>query len=378
MKQRRRNGEGWVEKHGETYRARRWGDDGKKETVASGLESKELAEGVLAVFLEGLAVESPIAGETLGSWSRKWLDEREVDGVHRSVDRERHAFKRVSRLPIAELPLAAITPRDVRDWLADQVKTGAAKQTIANALNLLRVCLEKACEQGKLERNPALGVKVPRIASTKEKWTWLRKVELDKLLAPDSEERDVYTVAVYTGLRAGELFGLEWRDVDLAHGVASIRHSWQGTPTKRGEARRVSLLEPAVEALRRQQARSGKRRNVFPARDGEARTENQMPDLGAALRAVGVTRHVRFHDLRHTCASHLIQGTWAPQLVARSLRLEEVQIWLGHTSPATTARYAHLCPEAVAGLVVRTPPALPPNAPKKALRLVASKRRKAE
>jgi integrase len=376
MKQRRRNGEGWVEKHGETFRARRWGDDGRKETIASGLESREEAEGVLAVFMEGLAAESPVAGESLASWSRKWLDARELDGVHRSVTRDRHAFKRVSKEPIAELPLAAVTPRDVRDWLAAQVKTGAAKQTIANALNLLRVCLESACEQGKLERNPALGVKVPRIASTKEKWTWLRAAELEKLLAGDSEERDIYAVAVYTGLRAGELFGLEWPDVDLEHGVASIRHSWQGTATKRGEARRVSLLEPAIEALRRQHTRSKDRRNVFPARDGEARTKDQMPDLGAALRAVGIDRHVRFHDLRHTCASHLIQGSWAPHLVARSMRLEEVQVWLGHTSPATTARYAHLCPEAVAGLVVRTPPALPPNAPKKVLRLVVTKARK--
>lgn len=115
----------------------------------------------------------------------------------------------------------------------------------------------------------------------------------------------------------------------------------------------MALVTPAVEALRRQRERSGGRRHVFPARDGQPRTRDQMPDLAAALAAAGVDRHVRFHDLRHTCASHLLQGTWAPRWLARALRLEEVQVWLGHTSPATTARYSHLCPEAVGGLVVR-------------------------
>jgi integrase len=357
----RKPGEGWIERDRGRFRARYW-LDGRKVTIGS-FDDWAQADAAVLTYASQLASAQPVVGETLASWARKWLDERETDGVHRSVTRDRHAFKRVSRTTLAELPLAAITPRDVRDWLAEQVRTKAAKQTIANALNLLRVCLERACESGRLERNPALGVKVPRIASSKEKWTWLRQDEIGRLLDGEGEERDIYAVAIYTGLRAGELFGLEWPDVDLARGVASVRHSWKGSPTKRGEARRVSLVATAIAALERQQARSGGRRHVFPARDGEGRSENQMPNLGAALRRVGITRHVRFHDLRHTCASHLIQGTWAPRLVARALRLEEVQVWLGHTSPATTARYAHLCPEAVAGLVVRAPRRAPRNAP---------------
>ncbi len=51
----------------------------------------------------------------------------------------------------------------------------------------------------------------------------------------------------------------------------------------------------------------------------------------------GITRRVRFHDLRHTCASHLLMGTWG-----RSWSLDEVRAFIGHSSTATTARYAHL------------------------------------
>jgi integrase len=346
MAKNRRHGEGWIEKSGDRYRARYW-RDGKKVTVAM-CDSMEEADQVLLVYAEGLAKESPIAGETLRSWSEKWLDARETDGVHRSVTRDRHAFKRVTRSEIANLPLASITPRDVRDWVAAQVKSKAARQTVANALNLLRVCLEAACEANKIQ------VKVPRIARTTDEWTWLRPAEMTVLLAAKSEDRDIFAVAIFTGVRAGELFGLEWRDVDFAHGVVTIRHSWKGSPTKGGRVRRVTLMTPAIEALLRQLERSGNRRNVFPARDGEARSKDQMPDLSAALVAAGITRHVRFHDLRHSCASALIQGTWSPKWIARPLRLEEIKEWLGHTSIMATQRYAHLAPEAIAGLVVKS------------------------
>ena len=56
----------------------------------------------------------------------------------------------------------------------------------------------------------------------------------------------------------------------------------------------------------------------------------------------GITRHVRFHDLRHTCASHLMMGGWGV-----ALTLEECRDWLGHSSTIVTQRYAHLSPAGV-------------------------------
>lgn len=361
---------------GVRYRAR-YPVNGKRVNVGV-FDTREGAEGALARFSEGLAAmnaEAPVAGETLLSWSRTWLDEREVDGVHRDVKNDRYACRRWQlAAELSHLPLAAVTARDVRDWVAAQVRTGAAAQTIRNALNLLRVCLESACERGRLDRNPAHGVKVPRIPRTAETWTWLTPPEVALLLAGADEDRDAFAAAVYTGLRAGELFGLERTDVDLDHGVAVIRQSWKGRPTKRGEARRVSLLAPALEALERQLARH-KHRHVFPARDGSARSKDQIPDLAARLEAVGIARHVRFHDLRHTCASALLQGVWAPHWIARPLRLEEVSTWLGHRSFTVTQRYAHLCPEGVAGLVVRNAPPAPRVVPMLQGRTARGKRR---
>ena len=58
--------------------------------------------------------------------------------------------------------------------------------------------------------------------------------------------------------------------------------------------------------------------------------------------AAGMRADVRVHDLRHTCASHLIMGTWG-----RAWRLEEVQVVLGHASRTTTERHARLAPDSI-------------------------------
>ena len=334
--------------------------NGRKQPLGTFPTAAE-AEAAVQLFAAKAAEHRIAAGHTLLTWGELWLDARELDGVHRSVARDRHAWKRVRAASFAQLPLQSIGPNDVRAWMGAQLRTPSkrtgktpARQTMANALNLLRVCLEAACEAGHIENNPARDVRVPRVARTTETWTYLKIDEISRLLSAadevvPAEQRDAYTVAIYTGMRAGELFGLEWADVDLRAGIARVRYSWGATPTKRGEVRTVHLFGPAADALRRQHGRSGKRRHVFPARDGGPRTKDQMPNLGAALRAVGIRRPVRFHDLRHSCASHLVSGSWG-----RAWTLEETARHLGHSTSATTRRYAHLSPEGLARAVRET------------------------
>jgi integrase len=73
--------------------------------------------------------------------------------------------------------------------------------------------------------------------------------------------------------------------------------------------------------------------------------------LARALERAGITRRMRFHDLRHTCASHLLQGTWAPALIREPLRIEELKAWLDHSDIGVTQRYAHLAPDVILGKV---------------------------
>jgi integrase len=83
--------------------------------------------------------------------------------------------------------------------------------------------------------------------------------------------------------------------------------------------------------------------HAFGSEGGYYRTAD-----GASKRSDGIAgraalgRHVRFHDLRHTCAANLISGSWG-----RGWRLEEVREFLGHTEIKTTQLYAHLAPDAL-------------------------------
>jgi integrase len=351
---------GHIEERGGRYRARARVTGGR-ETLGT-FATVEEADSALTLFAEKYREAEPIVGQTMRSWGRKYLELRELDGVHRSVQKDRYLWRRIDASPFADLPLAAVTSRDVRDWVAAQLRTKTertgktpGRQTVVNALNLLRVSLEHACQSGVLEQNPANGVKVPRVARSKEAWTWLRTDEIAKLLGENVElgPRCLFAFAIFTGLRAGEIFGLKWADIDHTRGVASICRSWLGTPTKRGETREVHLFGSALEALKQQRARKLKGPWVFPNELGEPRSKNHKPDLDGWLVKAGVKRHVRFHDLRHTCASHLVSGSWG-----RAWTLEEVAKHLGHSSSAVTRRYAHLCPEGLARAARETRPEL--------------------
>lgn len=81
--------------------------------------------------------------------------------------------------------------------------------------------------------------------------------------------------------------------------------------------------------------------------DGEPAAGQMHAAWDLSWRAWGpaiVGRHVRPHDLRHTCASHLVQGSWG-----RTMSLPELRDWMGHSSTKVTERYAHLAPEGLRG-----------------------------
>lgn len=307
-----------------------------------------------------LASELSLPGsQRLCDYGILWLDAREKSRRVRGIRQERSAWRtHVAGAPFADLPLRAITRPMVARWLTSMLEAGKDPQTVRHALRLVRTCLASAADEGKIDGNPALDVKVPKNMRDDEdaspKWAWLTADEIAALLGAEEvpqASRDVWAVAIYTGLRKGELAGLRWRDVHLdgPQPHLCVVRSYAG-PTKSGKGREVPLLPPALEALRR--IRASKPgigdRLVWPSPSGGVWTGNAWDPGGWRRYACGMTRpdsggvldrHVRFHDLRHTCASHLVQGTWIGPT-----DLYRVKQWLGHSAVSVTTRYAHLAP----------------------------------
>ena len=145
---------------------------------------------------------------------------------------------------------------------------------------------------------------------------------------PDSV--DIVVLALLTGARRGELLGMRWDQLDLTTGIWTKPHP----TTKQRQVHRTPLSQDAVTVLRR---RKNEHADEFVFRDRGAKTHsNRFEDHWREIRAEAGLTDVRFHDLRHSFASHL---------AGAGLSLPTIGRMLGHSKPQTTQRYAHLADE---------------------------------
>lgn len=138
--------------------------------------------------------------------------------------------------------------------------------------------------------------------------------------------RDVCQFALATGMRAGEILGLRWDQVDLSNARASVG----ADQAKSGRARAVPLSEDAIDVLRH---RIGKDPVlVFTRASGRLITQPDARSFNAACKAAGI-EYSRFHDLRHTWAS------WHVQAGTPLFALKELGGW---ETLEMVKKYAHL------------------------------------
>lgn len=241
----------------------------------------------------------------------------------------------------------------IAEWagkMADRIAEGdLAPKSYNNLLNLLHAILAWARHpaQSYLAHDPLLGQKrLPRPRVERE---FLEPREIERLLkAAEPPDDTILRVAVYTGLRRGELFGLQWGDVDWGGGqdggrIEVRRSIYQGditTPKTEKSARMVDVPQRVLDDLAVYRA-------MYPAKDGDYifRTEKGTPldpdnwykrRFLPTVEAAGL-RRVGLHALRHSYASLLINQGESIKYVSRQL---------GHASIQITADlYGHLFKE---------------------------------
>lgn len=207
--------------------------------------------------------------------------------------------------------------------------------TVRNELTVLRHMTRLAQRKWNyLDRVPE--IELPK--APKGRTRFLSEDEIGKLLAACAQSRNqfltaIVTLAINTGMRKSEIMGLTWERIDLDKDLgfnARIRLY----DTKNGEPRGVPLNKAAIAALSGLEPKPEQRTgSVFKRRDGSEWGQIRTAFEKAVERA-GLS-DFRFHDLRHTAASHLAM---------RGRPLREIQEVLGHKSFSMTLRYAHLSP----------------------------------
>jgi len=236
-------------------------------------------------------------------------------------------------------------------------ENGNSAATRRNVLNACKTVFRVAVDDELIVANPAKGIRVERAPRREQNFLTAEEVEAvaDAIVEPYGT---LVRFAAYTGLRAGEIGALRVGRVDLMRGMVDVREAFAEVhgemilgDTKTHQRRSVPLPRFLCDELAAYLAKEGVAadRSAFvfrsptkvPHRVPEdrkpLRNSNFYPRIfKPAIRAAGIERHVRFHDLRHTCAALLIsQGAHPRALMER----------LGHSSVTTSLdTYGHLLP----------------------------------
>ncbi len=227
-----------------------------------------------------------------------------------------------------------------------------SKKTQKNILVLFKTILKRAVKLHWLERLPHIDM--PKVPKYSRNFDYLKTVdEIRRFLeAAEPEGKHIYILyatAVFTGMRAGELAGLLWDSVDLDNGLITVQRSYKNPYTKNMEIRYVPILDVLYEELRWWALNRPHSRIVFPNQRNNIQCQKprvfneifhrvlERAELPQVLRNGKMRPYIRFHDLRHTFASH-----W----MMKRGDIFKLQKILGHKSIEMTMRYAHLDPDA--------------------------------
>jgi tyrosine recombinase XerC len=241
------------------------------------------------------------------------------------------------------LSLQTLSRQAFRHYLARLSQDGVAPASIARKVSTIRTFLRFLVHEGHLEHAPLSGVRGPK--RPRRLPAYLSPEQVTALIEAASgaspgelRDRALLELLYACGLRVSEVTGLDVGDVDLAEGIARVRG-------KGGKERLVLMGRPAVQALRRY-LRDGRpallrqphQQALFlNMRDGQRLSARSVQAIVRryAQRA-GIDRRVWPHLLRHTFATHMLDG---------GADLRVVQELLGHASPTSTQIYMHVTQE---------------------------------
>jgi integrase/recombinase XerC len=242
--------------------------------------------------------------------------------------------------------LSAVKLSDLRSWLAAQSENGAARSTLARRAASARAFLRWATRTGVISTDPSLRLAAPK--TVKSLPGVLRQDEINAVLdvaavAADDQDaihlrdRAILELLYATGIRVGELVGLDVDDVDFGSNLVRVMG-------KGAKQRTVPFGIPAATALqgwlqlgRAQVVISGSGPAMFLGRRGGRVDPRQVRTaVHKVLQHVPDAPDMGPHGLRHSAATHLLEG---------GADLRVVQEMLGHSSLATTQIYTHVSVE---------------------------------
>ena len=278
----------------------------KRYNIKTKVKAKKVEVELIALVHRKIEeVQTPYWHEVIDEYIKA---SREV-GLLESTVHDYQLKLRAHTMPEWEKKLVTeITAKDIRAVISEKLKDRSACQK-KNILGFIRSALQFALEEGYIKLNPTPrmtfrhGIKIKKVL-TKEQ----ANVFLTKAKQFDSEWYPIWAMAVYTGMRNGELYALTWDKVDLERRILIVDAAWNSKDgfksTKSGNDRTLEIAPNLVYILKELQLKNGKTGFVLP-RMYRWDQGDQARQLRMFLMGIGIPP-VRFHDLRATWATIML------------------------------------------------------------------------
>jgi len=351
----RANGEGTIYKSGKRWRAQ-ISINGKRigNSFNSKSEALKWRDSMRNKVNKGLTYEATKI--TVYQYLTDWLPKHALTVKPRTIEN----YTQISRdyiIPyIGDEKLHDLRTRDIENLYVDLHKKGVSARNIRVTHSVFHRSLEDAVRDDIVGFNAAHGARKPR-APHKEMQYWDDNTVMQFLMyVIDDRNETLYHIAIKYGLRQGEILGLMWSDLNWMKGTLQIKRQVQRVPGKgrdfsppktRSGRRTISLGRETLQLLRKHKDRqqleialAGPKWEdynlIFPSRLGTPHSgSNLLKEFKRTTKAAGLPQ-IRFHDLRHTNASIMLNEQISIVAVSRIL---------GHTKPSTTMDYyGHLIP----------------------------------
>ena len=325
--------------------------DGPKRRYVSGKTREEVRKKLTKAMADrdgGLVFNDENA--TVGEFLDKWLSDCVRGSVQKSTfDRDSYLVRVHIKPALGKMKLRSLSPVHVQGFYRDRLDAGLSASTVNKIHTVLHKALSQAVRWSLIPRNVTEVFKAPR--PVLQEMHPLFPEEIGCLLEAARGDRleALYILAVTTGMRRGELLGLKWSDLDLKNASVSIRRALTRTNNgkrvaigelkNRKSHRTIRLTDRAVEAIKTHRKRGLVEgpRLVFTTETGSPINPSNLRQRSFTplLKKAGLP-HIRFHDLRHTCATLLLSQNTHPKFV---------QELLGHATIAITLdTYSHVVP----------------------------------
>lgn len=322
------------------WQARYYVTEGTEQTSRSAgtfttkRDAQDAIDGELAKIRAGKWIDPLLSKITVKDWSERWY-------AARSPSRKIRSFLDARILPKwGEWSLEDVKNLHVKTWVRELVADGLAPETIRGLYRTFSTLMTDAVHENLLPKSPCWPKRDGLPTVTRTKLHYLTIYEGRRLIElAGGRYKAMFHLALWTGLRWGELAALRWEDVDLSgnviHVIRSVRRDGTVGPPKNDKARDVVIDPITADVLKAHRRDFGSRELLFT---GDRGNQLDYPTfrrrvMVPLVRKLDVDWPVTFHSLRHTYVSTLLESGVDALVVAK---------FAGHSRASfTTDRYGH-------------------------------------